>query len=241
MRAGFLGNVTVSTPIGPCAVPVRLVGCRGRRRVGPRRAARRDPLLLVGAAEVRSARLRACPAERLVGTHGDDRGGHRDAQDRDRIGGVVPGGRRVRRGRPPRSADQRRDRRHRVDRGRSHRDRVLRRTTSTRSTTRPPLTIGTDNPAFPPWFAGTGTYGDWTAKPNSGTGNPAAARATRARSRTRSPRSWASRSDQVNVDPGELQPDLQARRPGLRLRLEQISYSPKRDAGGGLQRRATTT
>ena len=35
------------------------------------------------------------------------------------------------------------------------------------------LTIGTDNPAFQPWFGGTGTYGPWTAKPNSGTGNPA--------------------------------------------------------------------
>jgi polar amino acid transport system substrate-binding protein len=35
------------------------------------------------------------------------------------------------------------------------------------------LTIATDNPAFQPWFAGTGTYGDWKAEPNSGTGNPA--------------------------------------------------------------------
>jgi polar amino acid transport system substrate-binding protein len=35
------------------------------------------------------------------------------------------------------------------------------------------LTIGTDNPAFQPWFGGTGTYGPWKAKPNSGTGNPA--------------------------------------------------------------------
>jgi polar amino acid transport system substrate-binding protein len=35
------------------------------------------------------------------------------------------------------------------------------------------LTIGTDNPAFQPWFDGTGTYGPWKAKPDSGTGNPA--------------------------------------------------------------------
>ena len=34
------------------------------------------------------------------------------------------------------------------------------------------LTVGTDNPVFPPWFAGTGTYADWTAKPSSGTGTP---------------------------------------------------------------------
>jgi polar amino acid transport system substrate-binding protein len=35
------------------------------------------------------------------------------------------------------------------------------------------LTIGTDNPAFQPWFAGTGSYGPWKAQPNQGTGNPA--------------------------------------------------------------------
>ena len=35
------------------------------------------------------------------------------------------------------------------------------------------LTIGTDNPAFQPWFGGTGTYGPWKAKPNQGSGNPA--------------------------------------------------------------------
>jgi polar amino acid transport system substrate-binding protein len=35
------------------------------------------------------------------------------------------------------------------------------------------LTIGTDNPAFQPWFAGTGTYDPWEAQPNQGTGNPA--------------------------------------------------------------------
>ncbi|HEY7659657.1 MAG TPA: ABC transporter substrate-binding protein [Actinomycetota bacterium] len=35
------------------------------------------------------------------------------------------------------------------------------------------LTIGTDNPVFQPWFAGTGDYGEWEAQPNQGTGNPA--------------------------------------------------------------------
>jgi polar amino acid transport system substrate-binding protein len=35
------------------------------------------------------------------------------------------------------------------------------------------LTIGTDNPAFQPWFGGTGTYGPWKAHPDTGTGNPA--------------------------------------------------------------------
>ncbi len=35
------------------------------------------------------------------------------------------------------------------------------------------LTVGTDNPAFQPWFGGTGTYGPWKANPSGGTGNPA--------------------------------------------------------------------
>jgi polar amino acid transport system substrate-binding protein len=35
------------------------------------------------------------------------------------------------------------------------------------------LTIGTDNPAFQPWFGGTGKYGPWKGVPNNGTGNPA--------------------------------------------------------------------
>jgi polar amino acid transport system substrate-binding protein len=35
------------------------------------------------------------------------------------------------------------------------------------------LTIGTDNPAYQPWFAGTGKYGPWKGVPNNGTGNPA--------------------------------------------------------------------
>jgi polar amino acid transport system substrate-binding protein len=35
------------------------------------------------------------------------------------------------------------------------------------------LTIGTDQPVFQPWFAGTGTYEGWKAVPDEGTGNPA--------------------------------------------------------------------
>ncbi len=35
------------------------------------------------------------------------------------------------------------------------------------------MAIGTDNPAFQPWFGGSGSYGDWKANPGSGTGNPA--------------------------------------------------------------------
>jgi polar amino acid transport system substrate-binding protein len=35
------------------------------------------------------------------------------------------------------------------------------------------LTIGTDQPVFQPWFAGSGTYEDWEADPDFGVGNPA--------------------------------------------------------------------
>ena len=35
------------------------------------------------------------------------------------------------------------------------------------------LTVATDNPAFQPWFGGTGTTGPFKARPNQGTGNPA--------------------------------------------------------------------
>jgi polar amino acid transport system substrate-binding protein len=35
------------------------------------------------------------------------------------------------------------------------------------------LTVGTDVPAYQPWFAGTGKYGPWNGVPNNGTGNPA--------------------------------------------------------------------
>jgi polar amino acid transport system substrate-binding protein len=35
------------------------------------------------------------------------------------------------------------------------------------------LTVGTDNPAYQPWFAGTGKYGPWKGVPGNGTGNPA--------------------------------------------------------------------
>jgi polar amino acid transport system substrate-binding protein len=35
------------------------------------------------------------------------------------------------------------------------------------------LTVGTDVPAFQPWFAGTGTDGPWKGVPSHGTGNPA--------------------------------------------------------------------
>jgi polar amino acid transport system substrate-binding protein len=34
------------------------------------------------------------------------------------------------------------------------------------------LTVGTDVPAYQPWFAGTGKHAPWSGVPNNGTGNP---------------------------------------------------------------------
>jgi polar amino acid transport system substrate-binding protein len=34
------------------------------------------------------------------------------------------------------------------------------------------LTVGTDVPAYQPWFAGTGKHAPWNGVPNNGTGNP---------------------------------------------------------------------
>src|SRR2546425_3475323 len=34
------------------------------------------------------------------------------------------------------------------------------------------LTVGTDVPAYQPWFAGTGKHAPWNGVPSNGTGNP---------------------------------------------------------------------
>ena len=53
------------------------------------------------------------------------------------------------------------------------------------------LTIGTDNPVFPPWYVGGGDYGPWKPDPSIGSGPPA--RGTSPRSPMRSPTDWGSR------------------------------------------------
>ncbi|HEY8018744.1 MAG TPA: ABC transporter substrate-binding protein [Actinomycetota bacterium] len=90
------------------------------------------------------------------------------------------------------------------------------------------LTIGTDNPAFQPWFAGTGTYGDWTAKPNSGTGNPASGEGFEGALAYQIAEKLSVASDQVNWTPVNFN---ESYKPGNRdydFYLGQVSYSPER-------------
>ena len=90
------------------------------------------------------------------------------------------------------------------------------------------LTIGTDNPAFQPWFAGTGTYGDWTAKPSSGTGNPASGEGFEGALAYQIAEKLSVASDQVNWTPVNFN---ESYKPGNRdydFYLGQVSYSPER-------------
>ncbi len=90
------------------------------------------------------------------------------------------------------------------------------------------LTIGTDNPAFQPWFAGTGTYGDWTAQPNSGTGNPASGEGFESAVAYQIAEKLGVATDQVNWTPVNFN---ESYKPGNReydFYLGQVSYSPER-------------
>jgi polar amino acid transport system substrate-binding protein len=90
------------------------------------------------------------------------------------------------------------------------------------------LTIGTDNPAFQPWFAGTGTYGDWTAQPNSGTGNPASGEGFESAVAYQIAEKLSVATDQVNWTPVNFN---ESYKPGNReydFYIGQVSYSPER-------------
>ena len=80
------------------------------------------------------------------------------------------------------------------------------------------LTVGTDNPAFQPWFAGTGTYGPWKAKPSSGTGNPASGEGFESAVAYAIADKLGFTQDQVTWVPHHVQRVVQARRQGVRLR-----------------------
>ncbi|MGZ5293512.1 MAG: ABC transporter substrate-binding protein [Actinomycetota bacterium] len=90
------------------------------------------------------------------------------------------------------------------------------------------LTIATDNPVFQPWFAGTGTYGDWTAKPSSGTGNPASGEGFESALAYQIAEKLSVASDQVDWTPVNFN---ESYKPGNRdydFYLGQVSYSPER-------------
>ena len=90
------------------------------------------------------------------------------------------------------------------------------------------LTIATDNPAFQPWFAGTGTYGDWKAQPNSGTGNPASGEGYESAVAYQIAEKLGVATDQVNWTPVNFN---ESYKPGNRdydFYIGQVSYSPER-------------
>jgi polar amino acid transport system substrate-binding protein len=91
------------------------------------------------------------------------------------------------------------------------------------------LTIGTDNPAFQPWFGGTGTYGPWKAKPNSGTGNPASGEGFESAVAYAIADELGFSSEQVTWVPISFNESF---RPGAKdfdFDINQVSYSEDRD------------
>ena len=90
------------------------------------------------------------------------------------------------------------------------------------------LTIATDNPAFQPWFAGTGTYGEWKAQPNSGTGNPASGEGFESAVAYQIAEKLSVATDQVTWTPVNFN---ESYKPGNReydFFIGQVSYSPER-------------
>lgn len=90
------------------------------------------------------------------------------------------------------------------------------------------LTIGTDNPVFQPWFAGTGSYGPWTAKPNSGTGNPASGEGFEGAFAYALAEELGFTADQVAWEPLDFN---ESYRPGPKdfdFYVGQVEYTPER-------------
>jgi polar amino acid transport system substrate-binding protein len=90
------------------------------------------------------------------------------------------------------------------------------------------LTIGTDNPAFQPWFAGTGTYGPWKAQPNSGTGNPASGEGFESAVAYAIAEKLGVATDQVNWTPVNFNESYKPGNRNYDFYIGQVSYSPER-------------
>lgn len=90
------------------------------------------------------------------------------------------------------------------------------------------LTIATDNPVFQPWFAGTGTYGPWTAKPSSGTGNPASGEGFESALAYQIAEKMSVATDQVNWTPVNFNESYKPGNRNYDFYLGQVSYSPER-------------
>ena len=90
------------------------------------------------------------------------------------------------------------------------------------------LTIGTDNPAFQPWFGGTGTYGQWKAQPNSGTGNPASGEGFESAVAYALAEQLGFTQDQVTWVPITFNESFKPGDKDFDFDINEISYSPDR-------------
>jgi polar amino acid transport system substrate-binding protein len=90
------------------------------------------------------------------------------------------------------------------------------------------LTIATDNPAYQPWFGGTGSYEDWTAKPNSGTGNPASGEGYESAVAYAIADQMGFSNDQVTWTPVNFNLSYKPGPTSYDFYIGQVSYSAKR-------------
>ena len=90
------------------------------------------------------------------------------------------------------------------------------------------FTIATDNPAFQPWFGGTGTYGDWKAQPNSGTGNPASGEGYESATAYAIAEEMGFSSDQVTWVPVNFNLSYKPGPVDYDVYVGQVSYTPQR-------------
>ena len=92
------------------------------------------------------------------------------------------------------------------------------------------LTIGTDNPAFQPWFGGTGKYGPWKANPSSGTGNPASGQGYESAVAYAIADQLGLTSDQVQWVPIGFNESYKPGPKSFDFDINEISYNPARGA-----------
>lgn len=90
------------------------------------------------------------------------------------------------------------------------------------------LTVATDDPAFQPWFAGTGTYGPWKGVPNQGTGNPASGQGYESAVAYEIAGQLGFTKDQVKWIPENFNNSYKPGPKDFDFFIGQVSYSPER-------------
>jgi polar amino acid transport system substrate-binding protein len=90
------------------------------------------------------------------------------------------------------------------------------------------LTVATDDPAFQPWFAGTGTYGPWKGVPNEGTGNPASGQGYESATAYGIATQLGFTKDQVKWIPVNFNNSYKPGPKDFDFFIGQVSYSPER-------------